>query len=53
MNKLNALIKALLLTKWFFVSSYHYVGVKWNYFTGVIPAWYRFIKLTYKDNLNE
>lgn len=55
MNKTKALTSALKTTPWFLKNSWIYIRTskiesKFEFIVGVIPAWYRFIKLTYIDN---
>jgi len=52
MKKIKAMFYAISLTKWFFVKSWSYIVTsnpksKIEYFTGIIPAWFRFINLSY------
>jgi len=54
MNRLNALTKAVAMTPWFVKNSWSFVvtkrfSSKVEFITGLIPAWFRFTCLTYKD----
>jgi len=54
MSRIKSILNALKMTPWFIVNSWSYVTTKTlesktEYFTGLIPAWYRFTVITYKD----
>ena len=55
MNIVKSFYKALYMTPWFIKESWSYIVIKhWSskieFFVGLIPAWYRFTVLTYKDH---
>ncbi len=54
MNRCKALYWTLKKTPWFIENSWYYiVNYRWKskveFFVGIVPAWFCFMKLTYKD----
>jgi hypothetical protein len=54
MDKIEAALKSIAMTKWFILTSWSYITTKKlsskvEFFTGLIPAWIRFTYYTYTD----